>query len=63
MTKFNHQPRKGNRKAPKHRSRVPIGLSDLSAVETHRELEFLRKPTRERALKLDQIQRRLRYER
>lgn len=57
MTRFDHQPRSGRKRAPKKRKRLPLGLRDLDSLILHREMEFLRHPTRGRAYKLDQAER------
>lgn len=55
MTDFNHQPHTGGRKKRKHRKRQPIGIRSLKALRVHRELEYLRHPTEERARKLREV--------
>lgn len=58
MTRFHHQQRSGRRKKPKDRDRAPLGLgNDLDALIAHRELEYLRNPTPERARKLAEAKR------
>jgi hypothetical protein len=63
VTRFNHQPRSGRTKAAKKRDRQPLGVRGLEALVAHRELEYLRHPTTERARKLKEIRRALERER
>lgn len=56
MTSFNHSKRSGRHKRRKERTRQPMGLSgDLDQLLVHREMEALRRPTRYRLWKLQQV--------
>jgi hypothetical protein len=57
MTRFNHTPRSGRRKRPKQRARKGLGHLTIDQLVAHRELEFIRHPTRERYFKLQQAKR------
>jgi hypothetical protein len=60
MTNFNHQKRSGRARRAKTRSETGLDLPSepderLQALLIHREMEYLRRPTRERARKLAEI--------
>ena len=57
MTDFTHQKRNGRHKKPKERERQAMGLKTPEQLLAHRELEYLRRPTAERARKLREAKR------
>ncbi len=57
MTRFAHQQHSGRRrKAKAKRSRKGLEIRTLEALRAHRELAYLRNPSKERARKLAQTQ-------
>lgn len=57
MTQHVHQPRNGKRKAPKKRARKGLGIDSAERLVVHRELQYLRNPSAERAAKLKEVNR------
>lgn len=57
MTAFAHQPRNGKRKRPKNRQRQGLGIDSAERLRVHRELQYLRNPSAERAAKLKEANR------
>jgi hypothetical protein len=55
VTAFHHQQRSGRRRAAKKRQRKGLGIRTLEALRAHRELQFLRNPSADRARKLREV--------
>jgi hypothetical protein len=57
VTQHVHQARSGRRKRGKKRPRKGLDIGSAAALQTHRELEYLRNPSKERAAKLKEVKR------
>lgn len=57
LTRHTHQPRNGKKRARKKRARKGLGIDSAERLRAHRELQYLRNPSAERAAKLKEVNR------